>query len=269
MELTGAKRLAGNMGAFYGETCNAIRNNIKLFTEQLNKVTNPKMLTVKPRAIIAPHAGWVYSGFTANAAYKTLANSNPGRIVVIGPSHHVYFEGVSAAFTQFYETPCGSLQTDLSFLEKLNQKFRFKSVADVHFREHSTETQMPFIKHYFPHTKIIELVYGKTDWQQVAEIVEYILSDEQSALVISSDLSHFYPLHEAELLDAVCLNAIKHADLNLFDQGCEACGIIGIKALINTVNKLQLKTGIIDYRTSADASNDESRTVGYAAAAVW
>jgi len=269
MELTGILRKAGNRGGFYPQTCAEVENSINSFSGMIDGVTNPKLLTVSPRAIIAPHAGYVYSGFTANAAHKTLANANPKRIVVIGPSHHVYFEGISAAFTRKYETPCGDIETDLSFLEKLHDKFHFQNAKIAHQREHSTETQMPFIKHYHPEAKIIELVYGKTHWQQVAAVVEYILADAETALVISSDLSHFYTKREAEILDTVCLNAIKHADLELFDQGCEACGIIGIKALIHIVNKLKLKTGILDYRTSADVSNDTTNVVGYATAVVW
>ena len=268
MELTNT-RTAGNRGSFYPETCAAVQNSINMFSSKVNNVVNPELLKVIPKAIVAPHAGYVYSGFTANAAHKTLANAGPESIVVVGPSHHVYFEGISAAFTENYETPCGSIETDLTLLEALNERFHFNKVVSAHHREHSTETQMPFIKHYHPNTKIIELIYGKTTWQQVADVVEYILSKSESALVISSDLSHFYPLREAEILDAVCLNAIKHADLKLFSQGCEACGIIGIKALIRAVNKLNLKTGILDYRTSAEVSTDSNSVVGYAAAVVW
>ena len=269
MELTGILRKAGNRGAFYPQSCAEVENSFGHFSDMINRVTNPKLLKVSPRAIIVPHAGYIYSGFTANAAHKTLANAHPKRVVVIGPSHHVYFEGISAAFTQKYETPCGDIETDLPFLEKLHDEFQFQNAKIAHQREHSTETQIPFIKHYLPEAKIIELVYGKTHWQQVAAVAEYTLADTETALVISSDLSHFYTKREAEMLDAVCLNAIKHADPELFDQGCEACGIIGIKALVHVVNKLKLKTGILDYRTSADVSNDTNSVVGYAAAVVW
>ena len=268
MELT-AIRKAGNKGAFYPETCQGVENSIGLFSLRMEKVLNPKLLDVTPRAIIAPHAGYMYSGFTANAAHTTLANATPRRVVVIGPSHHVYLEGISAAFTRQYETPCGDLETDLSFLEKLHRRFHFQNVGAAHLREHSTETQMPFIKHHHPGAKVIELVYGKTGWQQVAGVVEYLLADSDTTLVISSDLSHFYPEREAKILDTVCLNAIKHADPDLFSQGCEACGIIGIKALIHAANKLKLKTGVLDYRTSAEVSRDTGSVVGYAAAVVW
>ncbi len=268
MELTTIRK-AGNRGAFYPTSCQGVENSINLFSSMMEKVLNPKLLDVTPRAIIAPHAGYIYSGFTANAAHAALAHTMPQRVVVIGPSHHVYLEGISAAFTHQYETPCGDLETDLPYLEKLQQKFRFQNVEAAHWREHSTETQMPFIKYYHPKATVIELIYGKTDWRQLSEVVAYLLDDRETALVISSDLSHFYPEDEAKILDTVCLNAIKHADTTLFDQGCEACGIIGIKALIHAANKLKLKTGVLDYRTSAEVSSDTSSVVGYGAAVVW
>lgn len=269
MELISEIRKAGNRGKFYPDSCSEVQTFLNHFERHLNTITNTSLLNVKPRAIIVPHAGYVYSGLTASAAHQTFANTNSKRLIVLGPSHHVYFEGISAAFTKNYETPCGEIETDLSFLEKLNRSFQFKNVEKAHYLEHSTETQMPFIKHYQPQAKVIELIYGKTNWQQVAEVVEYVLADNESALIVSSDLSHFYPLLEAKLHDTICLNAIKHADLNLFEQGCEACGIVGVKALVHVANILKLKTGILDYRTSADASGDSSSVVGYGAALVW
>jgi AmmeMemoRadiSam system protein B len=269
MDITIKTRRAGNRGTFYPADCNDVERFIKLFSDKIDTIANPQYLTVKPRAIIAPHAGYVYSGFTANAAHKALSNAKPKRIVVIGPGHHVYIEQISAAFTKDYETPCGNIETDIEYLNELNDRFHFIFSGNTHYREHSTETQMPFIKHYNPQAKIVELVYGRADWREVAAIVQYVLSDKSNAVVISTDLSHFYPLREAEVLDAICLNAIKHADVELLQQGCEACGITGVKAIIDTVNRLGLKTAVLDYRTSAEVSGDRNSVVGYASAVIW
>lgn len=269
MELTTKLRIAGNSGSFYPAQCGVVKSYIKDFTKHIDSITNPKLLKNSPRAIISPHAGYVYSGFTANAAHRALSNAKPERVIVIGPSHHVYFEGVSTIFTNKFETPCGDILCDLEYMEKLQNRFNFTYSEIAHYREHSTETQFPFIKHYNPQAKIIELIYGKISWYEIAEIINFAFSGEDTAIVISSDLSHFYSLRKANSVDMICLKAIEKADLNLLDQGCEACGITGIKAIIDVANNLKLKTGIIDYRTSADASGDESRVVGYAGAVVF
>ncbi len=258
-------RRAGNRGKFYPRDCKEITFQI----EQFNKITSiDEPLTAHPRAIIAPHAGYIYSGFTANDAHAMLAKTQPKRVIVIGPSHHVYFEGVSAAFFQQYETPCGNLQIDLNYLEKLSYTFNFLYNKRAHDVEHSTETQMPFIRHYHPEASVVELIYGNIEWQQIALVIEAVLSDKENTIVISSDLSHFYPLEQAVQLDGICMEAIKQKDVNLLDAGCEACGIVGIKAMIDVASHQNLSTHILDYRTSADVSGDSSSVVGYVSAVI-
>ncbi len=269
MEITTQTRQAGNRGTFYPFNCNDIKQFIESSNCNIETVLNTRHLNVKPQAIIAPHAGYVYSGFTANAAHKTLSNAKPKRIVVIGPSHHVFIEGISAAFTREYESPCGNLAIDTKYLQELNNRFNFSFSKEAHYREHSTETQVPFIKYYNPQATIIELIYGRADYKEIAEVINHVLSDKNNAVVISTDLSHFYPQQEAELLDTICLNAIKHADIDLLQQGCEACGITGIKAIIEVANQLNLNTAVLDYRTSAEVSGDVKSVVGYAAGVIW
>ncbi len=261
-------RKAGNRGAFYPHECAGIEKYINIFNKNVDKVLEGKE-GIKPVAIISPHAGYVYSGFTANAAHKLLSNSKPETVVVIGPSHYVYFEGVSIARTRYYETPCGNLETDLILAEELINEFSLGYSGYAHFKEHSTETQMPFIAHYNPQAKIIELIYGKTNYYEVAGIINFLLSKKDVAIVISSDLSHFYPLSTAEKLDSVCIEAVAKKDLNILHSGCEACGITGIEAMISAALSNNLKSTIIDYRTSADASGDTSRVVGYLSAAFY
>ncbi len=270
MELTWQKlREAGNSGMFYPADGNEIEKFIGIFNKNISIIRGKDFLNVKPRAVISPHAGYVYSGFTANTAHKTLSNSKPGCIVVIGPSHHVYFRGVSAAFTQYYETPFGNLETDTVFLEKLHKKFRFSFNEAAHYKEHSTETQMPFIAHYNPQAKIIELIYGDTDFNLIAEIITEVLNNEKCAVVISSDLSHFHPQTTARQLDTVCIKAFENKEIRMFDEGCEACGITGVKALTKVAEKQELNTALLDYRTSADTSGDTSSVVGYMSGVVW
>ncbi len=123
---------------------------------------------------------------------------------------------------------------------------------------------MPFIKHYIPDTQVIELVYAYAEPSFIEPIIEYCLERSDTAIVISTDLSHYYSLAQAERLDSICLEAIEKENTRLLHEGCEACGMIGVEAMLNVAQKKQLKSTILDYRTSADASGDTSKVVGYA-----
>ena len=262
-------RIAGNRGAFYPAECGEIEKMIAHFNGILDQALRDKeILNEKPRAIIAPHAGYIYSGFTANIAHRILGNARPKRVVVIGPSHHVYFEGISGSDYDRYETPCGDLEIDREYLAGLKERFGLTFVPEAHEKEHSTETQMPFVRHYEPETKVVELIYGRIDYTALVPILEAVLSDPNNAVVISSDLSHFYTLEQAKQLDNICLAGVAEEDLKILDQGCEACGILGIKAIVAVAKEKGWKTQLLDYRTSADASGDTSRVVGYMSALV-
>lgn len=256
-------------GSFYPSSCDEINRYISHFNQILDDSDFEHKIDFMPKALISPHAGYVYSGFTANAAFRTAAAKvNPKRVVVIGPSHRVYLDGATISLFDEYETPCGNFEIDTEYAQKLKDKFDFLHFYEEAHKEHSTETQFPFIKKYFSDVKVIEIVYGKADYEDISKIIETVLSDDGNLLVISTDLSHFYSQERANSLDSICLNAISRLDLNTFDQGCEACGIIGVKALVKYAQKHNLNSEIIDYRTSADASGDSSSVVGYTSAII-
>ncbi|WP_456433489.1 AmmeMemoRadiSam system protein B [Nitratifractor sp.] len=262
-------RIAGNMGAFYPGSCAEIDRMIDHFNGILDEaLTDKSVLEAKPRAIIAPHAGYVYSGFTANVAHRILGNSLPKRVVVIGPSHHVYFEGVSVGLHDLYQSPCGDVPVDRAYAEELARRFGLVFVPEAHKKEHSTETQIPFVHHYEPEAKVVELIYGRIDYTALVPIIDAILADPDNAVVISSDLSHFYTLEQAKRLDNICLAGVAEEDVSLLDKGCEACGILGIKAIVAVAKEHGWKTQLLDYRTSANASGDTSRVVGYMSALI-
>jgi len=235
----------------------------KIIEETLDQTTR---WDTKPRAIIVPHAGYIYSGFTASVAYSLLQNSKPRCIVVIGPSHRAYIDGISITDYDSYETPLGALKIDADLVGELKRKFDLLFFPDAQF-EHSTEVQMPFIKHYISRALVVELVYGRVAPKALAKIISFVLTDPQTAIIISTDLSHYYDINKAKRLDSICLEAIKHLNTSSLHQGCEACGMIGVEALLLCMREKGLKSMLLDYRTSADASGDESSVVGYMSAA--
>ena len=221
------------------------------------------------KAIIVPHAGYIYSGFPANLAYKLVSSSKKDikRVVVFGPSHRVYLKGASVALYDEYETPLGNLKIDKKFSQNLIDKYDFLDFNIECEFEHSTETQAPFIKHYFENVQLAEIIYGEIDYEDLSKVIDEVLANSDNFVVISTDLSHFYTLKEAQKLDNICIEAINKKDLKLFDY-CEACGKVGVKAVINWAIKNDFDTKVLNYCTSADVTKDESRVVGYTSALI-
>jgi len=250
-------------GSFYPDSSNEIKRYFEHFTKLYDDEF--KLADVKTKAIIVPHAGYIYSGYTANVAYRILQKSGVKNYLVIGPSHKIAFDGISLCSYESYDTPFGEINSADELYKKIADNFLLKCVSGAH-SEHSTEVQFPFIKYYLDDANIIELVYGDASPEYISEIIDFVLKQEDCGVIISTDLSHFYNLDDASKLDKICLSAVDELDIGLLSSGCEACGIIGVKAMMTSAKEFGLDSTILDYRTSADASNDESRVVGYMSA---
>jgi len=261
-------REAAVAGQFYPSSPDEIQSMLEHYNQILDEhlKANDGVLHLKPRAVIVPHAGYVYSGFTANIALRLLANSNAKRVVIIGPSHRVYLKGTSISEFDTYQTPLGALLIDKALVSDLKERFDLPFIPEAH-HEHSTEVQIPFVKTYTPEVSVVELVYGDESPKNLAEVIEYLLDDPDTAVVISTDLSHYYDIKKANALDSICLDAVKTLSSSELHQGCEACGKIGVEAMLVTAKKKNFKSILLDYRTSADASGDETQVVGYMSAA--
>ncbi len=254
-------------GSFYPQSPVEISTMIDYFNTVLESHPDvaARFDALHGKAVIVPHAGWVYSGFTANIAFRILSHTLPKTIIVIGPSHKVDFEGVSICDNELYQTPLGDLEIDTALVNDIKTHFSLTTFESAH-HEHSTEVQMPFIKHYMSSVKVIEMVYANADPLQISPIIDYLLGNDDNTVVISTDLSHYYSLEEAKKLDSICLEAIRHENSTMLHQGCEACGKIGVEAMLDVAKKRDLEAVLLDYRTSADASGDSARVVGYASA---
>ena len=262
-----SKRKTAVQGSFYPKICSEVKTYIAQFNQRFDEISIPKeILNIIPRAIIVPHAGYIYSGFTANFAYRFLKQSKAKRIIVIGPSHHHYFKGISGSYYETYETPCGELNIDSAYLFALAKEFDIGFEPKAHEKEHSTEVQMPFIKYYLPQAKVIELIYGDMHPKKLSILISALLKNDDNILIISTDLSHFHTLEEAKSLDENCLKGVAKLDLDELDNGCKACGLIGIQAIIIAAKQLNLSSKLLDYRTSAETSNDTDSVVGYMSA---
>lgn len=253
-------RTTTHAGTFYPAQVQEIERYFKAF-EEMGNVDVPEI----PRALIVPHAGYVYSGFTAHLAFEQLRRTTAKRAVVIGPSHRVAFRGMSVSLFDSYDTPLGAIEIDKSYAQTLAERYSLAFDPSMH-REHSTEVQMPFLKHYAPQLKVVEMVYGAYDPRTLGTIISGLLKDDDNLVVISTDLSHFYSEKEANRLDNICLNAIEKKEPSLLHHGCEACGIIGVEGMLIAAINDNLSVKLLDYRTSSWATKDTSSVVGYASA---
>ncbi|MFP4333117.1 MAG: AmmeMemoRadiSam system protein B [Campylobacterales bacterium] len=247
-------------GSFYPNSSSDIDALIREF-DKFSKAEK----TNKIKALIAPHAGYIFSGYSANEAYRSIEPAEFERVVIIGPSHHHYFEKISVGEFDSVETPYGDIEFDKQLANRLRSIEGVTFESEAH-KEHSTETQFSFVKKYLPKAKIVEIVYGQADIESIKKCVNMVLDEAKTLLIISTDLSHFYTLDEAKRLDSICLEAVKHLEASKIQTGCEACGAPGIYALLSAAKQKDLKPKLLDYRTSADASGDTNRVVGYMSA---
>lgn len=249
-------------GAFYPDNSNEILSNFEYFNDIVSQQFTNSLYNKNVKALIVPHAGYVYSGFSANLAYRNVKNS-PNRVVVIGPSHRISFEGISMKMYDAYETPLGNIKADQKYMNFLKSKFEFISLEQA---EHSTEVQFPFIKHYFPDASLVELVYGQN--VELESIIEEVLKNKNTLLLVSTDLSHFYNQKKANELDNYCIKGIETLNTELLQKG-EACGIQGVISLLHVNKKMDLHVKSVDYRTSGDITGDMDSVVGYYSALIY
>ena len=249
-------------GSFYPSDKHEILEYIDQFNDMYSQ--EGSLPNIKTKVVIVPHAGYIYSGYTANIAYRLLQKSGVKKYLIIGPSHRVGFNGISMCDDDKYETPFGGIQNDQEMRDELAGNFGLRRL--IPHEEHSTEVQFPFLKHYIPDVKIIELIYGRVNSDEIAHIIDFVLEKEDWGVVISTDLSHFHNQEMANSLDMICAQAITNLDLDELGSGCEACGMLGVEAVIKSAKKLNLQATVLDYRTSADVTEDNQRVVGYLSA---
>ncbi len=257
-------RAAAVKGRFYPETLRDVKGMIETWKQQRN--SSPQIVT-KPVAAIVPHAGYIFSGMTAWYALNNLHLSEKKRVVIIGPSHRVYLSGLSICLSESYETVEANQPVDVNYSQNLAKKFHLIEVEEAHY-EHSTEVQVPLIQQLAPEIPLVEIIYGSATALELEKVITYLLNDSENALIITSDLSHYYSEEVALRLDKACIEGIEDFNISRL-QECEACGRTGIEALLRAAQKKSLSSEIVDYRTSGDSVyGNKEQVVGYLSALI-
>ena len=256
-------RPAAVAGMFYPEEPNVLRRAIN---DYMNQATPPALTNV--RAVVAPHAGYVYSGPVAAYAYKLLTHqpSPPKRIYLMGPSHRAWFSGVALADHAAFNTPLGNHPLDVKQIQALAASGApFVTHNAAHAPEHCLEVHFPFLQIAFPETPVVPMLFGDVDAVVVGRRLHDIL-EPGDVIIVSSDLSHFHDNQTAHTLDRQFLDALLNGNQRDAARG-EACGQAPALALMTIAEKRGWHAHLLDYRTSGDVTGDTWRVVGYAAVA--
>jgi len=219
-----------------------------------------------PKAIIAPHAGYIYSGPVAASAYARIqaGRDRIKRVVLLGPAHRVPFYGIAASSADRFVTPLGTIPVDQIAIRRLTDLPQVQILDEAHANEHSLEVHLPFLQEILGDFSLIPLVVGSTTPEEVCDVLEMVWDGDETLIVISSDLSHYYDYDTARRLDRATSHAIETLNPDAIEYEC-ACGRIPINGLLVIAKKLGLHPQTIDLRNSGDTAGPRDQVVGYGA----
>jgi AmmeMemoRadiSam system protein B len=219
--------------------------------------------------LIAPHAGYVYSGPIAASAYGAVGEGahKIERVVLIGPSHFVSFSGLAVPQVAAFETPLGVVSIDDSMRREVLRLPHVVATDLPHAREHSLEVQLPFLQVLLREFRVLPIATGQATVRQVATVLEHVWGDEETLIVVSSDLSHYLRYDAARSIDATTAQEILARSTAL--DGEQACGCTGINGLMQVAAERALDVRLLDLRNSGDTTAERSRVVGYGAFALY
>ena len=218
-----------------------------------------------PKAIIAPHAGYIYSGPIAAAVYARLAPARDiiTRVVLLGPVHRVPVRGLALPGADIMATPLGNITVDAAAVAALKRLPQISVSAAAHAQEHSLEVQLPFLQEVLAGFSVVPLAVGDATAEEVAQVLDTLWGGAETLIVISSDLSHYLNYGDAKTVDRVTAQAILDLRTNISHE--QACGGTPMNGLLQAARQRGLTPQLIDLRNSGDTAGDRNRVVGYGA----
>ena len=223
-----------------------------------------------PTAIIAPHAGYQYSGAVAATVYASLRNAanTIKRVLLLGPAHRIFVEGMALPKHTHFATPLGNISLDTQCLRELEQMPFVHYLNDAHADEHSLETQLPFLQKVLHDFTLIPIVVGKAKPETIAEVIEHCMQSDSTLIVVSSDLSHFHDYQTAVKIDRETTRLIESYEYEKIGPR-QACGCMPLNGLLRYAKSHRLLLSTQDLRNSGDTADNKSRVVGYGAYALY
>ncbi len=252
-------RPAAVSGSFYPGVATTLAHDVNALLSAARTLPAPC-----PKALIVPHAGYVYSGATAAFAYARLAAacSRITRVVLLGPVHRVPVSGLALPLANRFATPLGDVPLDQAAIALLKPLPQVVTSEAAHALEHSLEVQLPFLQTVLGNFSLIPLAVGDASPHEVAEVLDKLWGGAETLIVVSSDLSHFLPYAAAQKTDQRTVQAILNLQGGLTHQ--QACGGTAINGLLIAAQRHRLQPELLDLRNSGDTAGDKDRVVGYA-----
>jgi len=255
-------------GQFYPGDPDELRELVHRYVDLVEVTPKPDAVV----ALIAPHAGYVFSGPTAGKAYARVRGKHPQRAVLLGVSHRRRFNGTSIYDTGVFQTPVGAFTIDEAFAARLTDAVGSYS-SEPHLLEHSIEVQLPFVAEALGNVPILPILLGAAPNDDHARLGQMLaeLADDTDLVIASTDLSHYLPQEHAKRIDKVSLDTVLAQDWRVFadniaDGTCSMCGAAAVVvAMTYALARGATQWALLDYRTSAEASDDYDRVVGYGA----
>jgi hypothetical protein len=257
----GKVRPAAVAGRFYPSDPVELRALITDLLAQVPPVTGPA-----PKALIAPHAGYAYSGPIAASAYAQLvpARDQIKRIVLFGPSHYVAFDGLATTSAEAFATPLGIVPVDVEAVREVRLLPQVRELDEAHAREHSLEVQLPFLQCVLGGFTLVPLAVGEATPEEISEVFDTLWDGPETRFVVSSDLSHYYDFQTARRLDRATAKAIEALKPAAIGEE-RACGRLPIRGLLQAARRHGLRARSIDLRSSGDTAGPRDKVVGYGA----
>ena len=237
----------------------------------LAEVPTPTADEDPPVALVVPHAGYIYSGRVAASAYRRLAEQrgHTRRVVILGPAHFARRSDAAVPECRAFATPLGEIEVDQSGCALAAGLPAVTFSGGAHAREHSIEVQLPFLQRSLgPDISIVPIAVGRVETRLLADVISALWMDDSTAVVVSTDLSHYQDQATAERLDGQTAEAILRQDPLAIGERA-ACGRYPLRALLDVTRKRSLRMRQLDLRTSADTTGDRSNVVGYGAFAAY
>jgi AmmeMemoRadiSam system protein B len=256
-------RPAAVAGMFYPGAPRALVEDVRahLANARIGSAAMPAV----PKAIIAPHAGYVYSGPIAGSIYARLAPAREvvTRVVLFGPTHRVPVRGLAVPSARAFATPLGTVEVDAQAIALVRTLPQVCESGAAHAFEHSLEVQLPFLQAVLARFSIVPFAVGDASAADVAAVMERLWGGAETLVVVSSDLSHYHRYAEAREIDRLTADTILARSPTLDHE--QACGATPINGLLLCAQRRGLAPELVDLRNSGDTAGDRSRVVGYAA----
>ncbi len=253
-------------GTFYPRNASSLSAEVSRYLAAAERAAAGEESSVCPKALIVPHAGFVYSGPVAASAYVRLigVGQRVERVVLLGPSHRVYLAGLATSSADVFLTPLGEVPLDREAIERLLPLPQVSLLDAAHVDEHSLEVQLPFLQQVLDEFSLVPFSVGDASAAEVCEVLEACWGGDETLIVISSDLSHYLDYETARRLDAATTSAIERLRPGDIEHE-SACGRIPIIGLLAAASRHGLTPQTVDLRNSGDTAGSREQVVGYGA----